>query len=187
MEYLRFTLEFLVKCESARLAEFEQSARQELVGELPHINFNVTPAGTSIARLFICGSREVVDAAHEQLEKKVFDRYETIRVIDELSEQLRIEAFPILARFEPRLRAFIIQAMTETLGFSWWEKLGDDSIKSRVSDVEKRNRGSVFHHHPIEFSEFEHLGHDFREAFRGSNRMVKCKDRANQYHHPHPA
>jgi hypothetical protein len=78
-------------------------------------------------------------------------------LVDEVSDELRNEAYPLVSRLEQELRAFIQEAMVEVLGFSWWEKLGMESVRRRVSEVGAKRRPTGLPLHPIEFSEFDHL------------------------------
>lgn len=97
-----------------------------------------------------------INSIHHALATGLSDKHSFIRLTDELGDHLRNEAYPILARIEQGLRRLIQTAMIENMGFEWWVLVSDSSLVSRVTELEERSSKGV-HHHPLEFSEFNHL------------------------------
>tara|TARA_R110002012_G_scaffold63234_5_gene166497 strand:+ start:4139 stop:5413 length:1275 start_codon:yes stop_codon:yes gene_type:complete len=97
-----------------------------------------------------------INSIHQALASDLSDKHSFIRLTDELGNHLRNEAYPILARIEQELRRLIQTAMIENMGFEWWVLVSDSSLVSRVTELEERSSKGV-HHHPLEFSEFNHL------------------------------
>ena len=71
--------------------------------------------------------------------------------------ELRRRAYDLLAPLEQQLRDFINKAMTEVLGFSWWDELGEDKIKDNVASVQSKSPEADLSYQPIEFTQFDHL------------------------------
>lgn len=97
-----------------------------------------------------------IDSIHHALASNLSDKHSFIRLTDDLGDHLRNEAYPILARIEQELRRLIQTAMIENMGFEWWVLVSDSSLVSRVTELEERSSKGI-HHHPLEFSEFNHL------------------------------
>lgn len=152
-----YKLVFLIECVPEALTNLEAKIREVLAKELSGLSLKVEPDGGSAVRVLIEGEQKWVDSAHGKLLAELCPHYESVWLIDDLGETLRVDAFRILARIEPRLRTFINEAMTKALGFGWWEKLADEGMKARVATVESKNRDFEGQHHPTEFTEFEHL------------------------------
>lgn len=76
---------------------------------------------------------------------------------DDLSEEVRVKAFPILADIENSLRHFINHSMTEVVGFEWWKTRMPSSIGQRIEEIETRRNRDTDKHPPLDFSFFEDL------------------------------
>ena len=73
-------------------------------------------------KIFIQGSLEDVDECHAQLQTKIFTQepLNFYRCIDEVGEEIRYQAYPILAEIEQKIRSFISRALADIWGFNWW-------------------------------------------------------------------
>jgi hypothetical protein len=86
-----------------------------------------------------------------------WDRNSKYIARDDLSEEVRAKAFPILAQIEISLRRFINRSMTEVVGFEWWETRMPSSIGRKISGIENRRRRDTDKHPPLDYSFFEDL------------------------------
>ena len=157
MGHRHFKLVFRIEWPSADVDALKSLVDAALIKERDGLGIKIVAVDAVTAELRLVGDRENIDSAHSKLEKDIFATYPSLRILDELGEELRIEAFKILAKLEPRFRAFISEAMTEALGFSWWERIGNPGMKARVATVRKKHVRRDVSQHPIEFTEFEHL------------------------------
>src|SRR5699024_5886848 len=101
----------------------------------------------------IVADKHNIDACHHHLN---FDREEICRAKDELGDELRSKAYPILAETETRLRRFITRAMIEVLDFNWWEQSAPKNVKKSVNKIESGAKQSE-DYHQIEFTMFDDL------------------------------
>lgn len=105
--------------------------------------------------VIIEGDKRNTDACHDHLN---FDREEIFRAKDELGDELRSKAYPILAEIEIRLRRFITRAMIEVLDFNWWDRSTPKKIRKNVSRIEKQSGSKqAADQHQIEFTMFDDL------------------------------
>lgn len=105
----------------------------------------------------IRGERAALDAAHMQISKSFATQNPFVRVLDELGDTLRQEAYPLLGRLEQELRAFINEAMISAgLGIDWLSMLDDTRLSARILATAQKGH-SVVYQHPVEFTELDHL------------------------------
>ena len=151
-----YRLAFLFDASDGR-QEIEAAIKEALAKELHGIDLNIQLVGKDLLRVEIAGSAPLIDACHQKLNKQVCTVYRFDRSEDSLGEQIRAEAYPILARLETALRRFIADAMTQVFGLSWWDRLGVKQVTDRVADVREKHSSRGLQHHEIELTEFEHL------------------------------
>mgnify|MGYP001067994297 CR=1 FL=1 len=153
----RYSLVFLFDCSQDGLDNLRQEASTTIEKHLSDVDLQVDTIDPGRVQLCIVGSLEDVDACHDKLNAKLFHRHSCIRLLDEAGDEIRRQAYPILARIEQLLRNFINRAMTEVTGFDWWDSMTPPSIRTRVLVVEKKSGKLSAIHHPLEFTDFDHL------------------------------
>jgi hypothetical protein len=134
----------------------EALIRQEFGKVANRVELTFQPRYERVLLLEIVGTRKLVDSCQQKI-GKLSDGPRLTRVEDELGETLRAEAYPILGRIEQQFRRFINEAMVQVLGFDWWDRIGLGNVQARVNEIAQKNKASVVRHHPIEYTDFEHL------------------------------
>lgn len=105
--------------------------------------------------VIIDADKRNIDACHDHLS---FNRDEIFLAKDELGDELRSKAYPLLAEIETQLRRFITRAMIEVLDFNWWGRSTPNSIQENVDEVERKaGTKQAQEHHQIEFTKFVDL------------------------------
>lgn len=104
----------------------------------------------------VSGDFETIDACHDILNREICSQCQFIRILDEVSDQIRNEAYPLLSEIEQYLRNFINESMTNVIGFGWWDKLQLDGVKTNVTLVANKNTKGLMLH-PIELTQFDDL------------------------------
>lgn len=150
-----YSLEYLIDSKQFSNEELKEYVKTSLSKFLTSIDFEIEEHEVGCLILRITSTAKFVDACHDKLD---FERTWAFRVNDELGDELRSSAYPILAKIELLLRTFINQAMVEVKGFDWWNSLVPENVRKKTEDVEKRaGAHQVKFHHPIEFTLFEDL------------------------------
>jgi len=159
-----YSLEFLfdgsqidedqLRKQSAKAIGLQRDSSVEMVTEKL-----TSTAGTSCLKLSIKGNWEKVDSCHQKLAKAQLVRRDfCILLLDEPGDEIRERAYPILARIETRLRTFVNRAMTEIIGFDWWENMVPEQVRERVEQVEGRAPSeSLDRYHPLEHAYLDDL------------------------------
>jgi len=153
----RYSLVFLFDGSQISLDDLRRKASTAIEKHLSDVDLQVGSIDPGRLQLSIVGSLEDVDACHDKINRELFDRHSCVRLHDEAGYKIRQQAYPILARIEQLLREFINRAMTEVKGFDWWDSMTPPSIRTRVLEVEKKSGNLSAIHHPLEFTDFDHL------------------------------
>lgn len=153
----RYSLVFLFDGSQIGLDDLRQKASTAIEKHLSDVDLQVSSIDPGRLQLSIVGSLEDVDACHDKINRELFDRHSCVRLRDEAGGEIRRQAYPILARIEQLLRGFINRAMTEVIGFDWWDSMTPPSVRARASEVEKKSGRLAAIHHPLEFTDLDHL------------------------------
>jgi len=161
-EIISYSLEFLIDETQVNSDDLKKSVARVLGRHRLSVDWKLAEMTFQHLKLSIRGSLEDVDACHKRLNQKFVNHYSCIRLRDEAGNEIRHQAYPILAHIEQQLRAFINRAMIEVNGFDWWNSmtpfLTDQGIRDGVQKVEKRmGKASSALHHPLELTLFEDL------------------------------
>jgi len=161
-EIISYSLELLIDGTQVSSDDLKKSVASVLGRHVSSIDWRLTQTTSEHFKLSIKGSLKDVDACHERINKEFVNHYSCIRVCDEAGNEIRQQAYPILAHIEQQLRAFINRAMIEVNGFDWWDSitpsLADQRIRDEVQKVEERiGEKSSAIHHPLELTLFEDL------------------------------
>ena len=109
-----------------------------------------SPGETRCLKLSIQGSLKDVDRCHLLLRRReVVDRRYCILLRDEAGDEIRQQAYPVLAQIEQHLRTFINRAMTEIVGFDWWETMVPRGVRKRVGEVQDKPQTKERSDHPL--------------------------------------
>ena len=89
-------------------------------------------------KVTIEGGLESIDRCHAEISEHVCSAINNIRILDEAGDEVRQTAYPILANIEQQLRAFVNRAMTEIIGFNWWEQITNQDIRNEINKLDIR-------------------------------------------------
>ena len=161
-EIVSYSLEFLIDGAQVSLDDLKKKVAKVLDRHGLSVDWQVVHTASQHPKLSVRGSLEDVDACHLRLNADFVDEHSCIRLRDEAGDEIRQRAYPILARIEQQLRAFINQAMTEIIGFDWWDSitpfLTEQGIREGVQRVESTiGKASSAIHHPLELLLFDQL------------------------------
>ena len=157
-----YLLEFLIDGTSSRSDAVKKAVAKALGSKyVSSVEWSVIQTPPHF-KLSIKGSLEDVDTCHERLNQEFVSHYSCIRLRDDAGEEIRQQAYPILAHIEQRLRAFINRAMIEVKGFDWWNFiapfLDDQKIRDDVQKVKERiGKKAFMTYHPLELTLFDEL------------------------------
>ena len=150
-----YCLEYLV--DKTRFSERGLKSNIDSVLEkyLPDLEYQIEANGTPYLILTIKSTEKIIDACYDKLE---FEGEWAFRTKDELGNQLRSRAYPILADIELSLRIFINQALVDVIGFNWLDKVVPKGLRKKIKETESKSgklQGKL--HHPVEFMMFDDL------------------------------
>jgi hypothetical protein len=121
------------------------------------VSVDVQRVSSEALEIKISGERRALGASHMQISKDFAAEHPFIRLVDELGDELRNQAYPILSRLEQELRAFINEAMISAgMGINWLEMVADDRISTRIQATIQKSQSAIYQH-PVEFTELDHL------------------------------
>jgi hypothetical protein len=153
----RYELAFLFDASQVTRDDLKKRARALLQKHLAKVVLDVKSVEPGGVQLSITGPLEDVDACHDKLNAELSGRYSCVRVLDEAGDDIRQRAYPILARIEQGLRTFINRAMTEVIGFDWWDRMTPPALRTSVEDMERKAGNASEIHHPLELTYFDQL------------------------------
>ncbi len=158
-----YLLEFLIDGTSSNRDAIKKAVAKALSSKyVSSVDWSVTQTPFPHFMLSIRGSLKDLDTCHNRINKKFVNHYSCIRLRDDAGEEIRQQAYPILAHIEQQLRAFINRAMIEVKGFNWWDSLAPFFTKQIVPDkvkyIEKQiGKTKASHHHAVELMYFTDL------------------------------
>ena len=153
-----FALKILFDREQISREKLEQQAKDVCREYLTDIILEVGNTIRGDLLLHITGSLEHVDACHREITSTLIGKLKRhhFRLIDEAGDEIRKQAYVILAEIEQGLRAFVNQSIVEVLGFEWWTSLGEVQIPG-IDTSDKRKAKLYETHHPLELVQFDDL------------------------------
>lgn len=120
-ETTTYSLVFLFDGTQTSQDELRKDAVKAMGRHEPNVTWDVIPRGPRHLVLSIGGPLQDVDACHQRINDRLMARYACIRLCDQAGEDIRRQAYPVVARIERQLRAFVHRAMTESQGLDWWK------------------------------------------------------------------
>jgi len=162
LEMTSYSLEFLIDRTQIKRDALRKDIAKVLGKHVSSVNWELVQIPSQHFKLSIEGSLEQVDACHERLNREFVNHYSCIRLRDAVSNEIRQQAYPILAHIEQQLRAFINRAMIEVKGFDWWDSIAPFLDGQRIQDGVQKIEGRIGKtasalHHPLELTLFEDL------------------------------
>lgn len=103
----------------------------------------------------LTGSMIDIDRRHFLLRRKYFKGFQIVCVKDEVGDQIRQEAYPLLSDIEQRVRVFISRIMNEEDGGRWWDELVKNLFNAKLSKRGNQKKG--YYEHLLEKLDFEDL------------------------------
>ncbi len=79
----------------------------------------------------------------EHLKRQSFDRVYIL--VDEVSERIACQIYPLIYKVENLLRAYVIKFMTTRLGPQWWDNTATSELKKKIN--QRRDNEQVFAQH----------------------------------------
>jgi hypothetical protein len=152
-----YSLVFLFDGAQISSDDLNKRAARAIGRHLSDVDLQVKHVDSQRLQLCVVGSLDDVDTCHRKINGELFERHSCVRLRDEAGDEIRQQAYPILARMEQLLRDFINRSMTEVVGFDWWASMAPPSIRIKTSEVEKKIGELASIHHPLEFTDFDHL------------------------------
>lgn len=150
-----FTVKILFDAKQITQKKLEGYARGILHEQLASVHMEIGIAVGGNLLLTLRGSLELVDACHREVTKTLIRQlgFSHYKLIDEAGDEIRIQAYPILAKIEQELRTFVNQSILEILGFEWWKTLGE----SEIPGVAREGLSERDADHPLELATFDDL------------------------------
>jgi predicted CopG family antitoxin len=110
-------------------------------------------------QLTLEGELEIIDACHDKVNKVLIrqSQLKTKRLLDEVGDEIRQQAYPILAAIEQRFRVFVSQALTEVSGFDWWNTTAPADLRSKVQPIQEKHQEDGTPLDPLECTQFDDL------------------------------
>jgi hypothetical protein len=152
-----FALKILFDREQTSREKLEQQAKEVCREYLTDIVLEVGDTIRGGLLLHIKGSLEHVDACHREITSILIGKLKRhhFRLIDEAGDEIRKQAYIILAEIEQEFRAFVNQSIVEVLGFEWWTSLGEVEIPG--IDTAHKGKAEYDTLHPLELAQFDDL------------------------------
>jgi hypothetical protein len=153
-----YTLEIHIDSRCITKQSLIENIKSFLREYLNKIAWEVDSDASLYHQLTIIGDIVSIDCCHNLIQQIINNKeLRYYRVMDEMGDEIRKRAYPILAEIEQRFRAFINKVLVEVLGFDWWAKYTlkeiPESVKQRYNDYKNNQVSPSF----LECSDFNHL------------------------------
>jgi len=99
-EIISYSLEFLIDETQVNSDDLKKSVARVLGRHRLSVDWKLAETTFQHLKLSIRGSLEDVDACHKRLNQKFVNHYSCIRLRDEAGNEIRHQAYPILAHIE---------------------------------------------------------------------------------------
>jgi hypothetical protein len=158
-EQKRYSLKLLFDNTQISKEELEQKAKDVLQNFLPNIHLSVDAMYSTSLQLTLEGELEIIDTCHDKVNKVLItpSQLKTKRLLDEVGDEIRQQAYPILAAIEQRFRVFVSQALTEVSGFDWWYTTAPADLRSKVQPIQEKHQEDGTPLDPLECTQFDDL------------------------------
>ena len=155
----RYSLKLLFDNTQISKEELEQKAKEALQEFLPDIHLSVEVMYSTSLQLTLEGELEIIDACHDKVNKVLIrqSQLKTKRLLDEVGDEIRQQAYPILSAIEQRFRVFVSQALTEVSGFDWWHTTAPADLRSKVQPIQEKHQEDGTPLDPLECTQFDDL------------------------------
>lgn len=155
----RYSLKLLFDNTQISKEELEQKVKDVLQEFLPNIHLSLEAMYSTSLQLTLEGELEIIDACHDKVNKVLIrqSQLKTKRLLDEVGDEIRQQAYPILAAIEQRFRVFVSQALTEVSGFDWWHTTAPADLRSKVQPIQEKHQEDGTPLDPLECTQFDDL------------------------------
>ena len=155
----RYSLKLLFDNTQISKEELEQKVKDVLQEFLTNIHLSVEAMYSTSLQLTLEGELEIIDACHDKVNKVLIrqSQLKTKRLLDEVGDEIRQQAYPILAAIEQRFRVFVSQALTEVSGFDWWHTTAPADLRSKVQPIQEKHQEDGTPLDPLECTQFDDL------------------------------
>lgn len=137
-----YSLKLLFNQTQITSEELKSQADTILTDYLSQINLKIDTTHFGALLLTLQGTIEVTDKCHDKINKKLVTELELSfsRLLDEAGDEIRQQAYPILAEIEQRFRRFVNQAIVEVCGFSWGNTLAPVNMRDKVQSIREKHQ-----------------------------------------------
>lgn len=139
--------------------DLEQKAKDVLQEFLQDIHLSVEAMYSNSIQLTLKGELTIIDTCHNKVNQGIItqSQLKTKRLLDEVGNEIRQQAYPILAAIEQRFRVFVSQALTEVSGFDWWYTTAPADLRSKVQPIQEKHQEDGMPLDPLECTQFDDL------------------------------
>jgi len=155
----RYSLKLLFDNTQISKEELEQKVKDVLQEFLTNIHLSVEAMYSTSLQLTLEGELEIIDTCHDKVNKVLItpSQLKTKRLLDEVGDEIRQQAYPILSAIEQRFRVFVSQALTEGSGFDWWHTTAPADLRSKVQPIQEKHQEDGTPLDPLECTQFDDL------------------------------
>ena len=155
----RYSLKLLFDNTQISKEELEQKVKDVLQEFLTNIHLSVEAMYSTSLQLTLEGELEIIDDCHDKVNKVLIrqSQLKTKRLLDEVGDEIRQQAYPILSAIEQRFRVFVSQALTEGSGFDWWHTTAPADLRSKVQPIQEKHQEDGTPLDPLECTQFDDL------------------------------
>ncbi|MBD2745028.1 hypothetical protein [Coleofasciculus sp. FACHB-1120] len=141
------------------LEELKQKIEELLQEFLPIIHLSVNAIYSTSLQVIIKGELKIIDNCHNEINKKIIgkSKLKCQRLLDEVGDEIRQQAYPILSAIEQRFRVFVSQALIEVSGFDWWHTTAPAKLQSKVQPIHEKHQEDGTPLDPLECTQFDDL------------------------------
>lgn len=149
-----YLLQMLFDAGQINSVDLESRVRAAISGHDSQVGLKVETTGVG-PLMSLQGPLSQVDECHHQINSKLLgaEPLSCVRLVDEAGDEVRCQAYPILASIEQRLRAFVNRKAVEVLGFGWWSRYAPEDLQNKVNSYVRKDVGVTM----LEGTQFDDL------------------------------
>ncbi len=143
-----YSLVFFFDRKSISEDDLRQKVEKAISSRLKKVQPKISRIDNKRLQLSIKGTLGDVESCRDKINTNLKD-YPHILLIDEAANEIRQQAYPILAKIELSLREFINRAISEIFECDWWNTmatyLSRPDVQQAVLDIKKPKPYEVYH------------------------------------------
>lgn len=141
-----YSLQILFDGKQVTKEDFKEKAENAVQKYLENIELKIKSDHLDNYLLIIKGELSIVDECHKEIDKHLLQNSQLrgIRLLDEAGDEIRQQAYSILATIEQRFRVFINRCLIEVIGFEWGEIQAPPNIQNKVKQIRDQHNNKTF-------------------------------------------